>query len=125
MTRILVVEDDKILQAIFKSLLIKAGYEADAASDGEEALSKAIAHEPDLIVLDMQMPNMDGIDFLRAYDVIDSHPRVKVIAFSNTQQSDKVKDALALGVLGYMTKSEYSPRAMIQLIRDTLARNER
>lgn len=72
----------------------------------------------------MQMPNMDGIDFLRAYDVIDTHPKVKVIAFSNTQQPQKVKDALALGALGYMTKSQYSPRALMQLIKDTLARDE-
>ena len=124
MARILIVEDDKILQAIFRSLLIKAGYQVDAASDGQEGLAKANAHEPDLIILDMQMPNMDGIDFLRAYDVIDAHPKVKVIAFSNTQQPQKVKDAIALGALGYMTKSQYSPRALMQLIKDTLARDE-
>ena len=121
MARILIVEDDKILQTIFKSLLTKAGYQVDAASDGQEGLSKAEAHEPDLIILDMQMPNMDGIDFLRAYDIVDTHPTVKVIAFSNTEQPQQVKDAIALGALGYMTKSQYSPRAMIQLIQDALA----
>ncbi len=124
MGRILIVDDDSILRSIFTHLLSRIGYQVDAASDGQEALSKANAHEPDLIVLDMLMPKMDGIEFLRAYDVIKTHPKVKVITFSISDEPQTVKEALALGVIGYMTKSQLSPRGMVQVIEDTLARDK-
>lgn len=124
MGRILIVDDDPILQSIFRNLLTRMGYHVDAASDGQEGLSKANAHEPDLIVLDMLMPKMDGIEFLRAYDVMKTHPKVKVITFSISDEPQKVKDALALGVIGYMTKSHLTPRGMVQVIEDTLARDK-
>lgn len=121
MNRILIVEDDQTLQKVYKTLLTKEGYQVDVASDGAEGLAKANAQEPDLIVLDMLMPNMTGLEFLRAYDVINKHPKVKVIAFSNSDQPERVGDALALGARKYMAKYSFSPKAMVGLIKDTLA----
>ncbi len=94
MTRILVVEDDPTIQKIYRNVLTKEGYEVEVASDGKEGLTKATAKEPDLIILDMLMPNMSGIEFLRAYDIINKHPSVKVIAFSNTEQPQRVSEAM-------------------------------
>jgi CheY-like chemotaxis protein len=62
MTRILVVEDDKNQQELYRLELIDEGYEVDVASDGKEAVSKVEKNRPDLVVLDISMPGMDGIE---------------------------------------------------------------
>lgn len=120
MTRILVIEDDQMLRKIYERVLIKEGYEVDMATDGIEGLKKALENEPDLIVLDMMMPNMNGLEFLRSYDVINAHPKVKVIGFSNTEAPQWINQARALGAVKYMTKYSFSPKAMLGLIKDTL-----
>ena len=121
MKKILVVEDDQTLQKVYRAVLAKEGFQVDVASDGVEGLRKAEADEPDLIVLDMLMPNMTGIEFLRAYDINNKHPNVKVIAFSNSDLPDRVNEAMELGARKYMTKYSFSPKAMVGLIKDTLA----
>lgn len=121
MAKILVVEDDPMLQRIYASVLSKEGHQVEVASDGKEGLRSANANEPDVILLDMRMPNMTGLEFLRAYDVITKHPKVRVIVFTNTEQPLWVKEAMALGARKYMTKHSFSPKAMVQLINDTLA----
>ena len=121
MTKILLIEDDHMLQKMYKTILTKEGYSIETAVDGRDGLNKANANEPDLIVLDMLMPNMNGLDFLRAYDILSKHPKVKVIAFSNTDQPKWVDEAMALGVKKYMAKYSFSPKAMVGLIHETLA----
>lgn len=120
MSRILIVEDDEVVQSIYEALLTKEGYRVEVASDGQEALRKASAKEPDLILLDMLMPSMSGLEFLRAYDLRNQHPHVRVIAFSNVDRPELIRDATALGASRYMTKFNFSPKAMIGLIHDTL-----
>src|SRR5262249_28072367 len=91
-TRILVVQDDPSLRKIYVTMLTKVGFDVAGAFDGEDALRVAAEREPELILLDMMMPRMTGIEFLRAYDVPGKHPTVKVIAFSNTEKLEFVDD---------------------------------
>ena len=121
MSKILIVEDDAFLRKAYVNVLTKEGFEVDFAATGTEALEKATAHEPDLIILDMLMPQMNGIEFLKTYDIKNKHPRVKVIVFSNMSIAETVNEAIALGASNYKTKAFFSPREMVQLIRDTLA----
>lgn len=121
MPKILVVEDDPSLRKIYVTILIKEGYEVAAAVDGKDALRLAGESEPDLILLDMLMPKMNGIEFLRAYDIKGKHPNVKVIAFSNTEKPEYLSEAPKLGATKYMTKYSFTPKAMVGLIKETLA----
>lgn len=121
MSKILIVEDDPFLRKAYVNVLSKEGFEVDFATTGVEALEKATAHEPDLIILDMLMPQMNGVEFLKAYDVKTKHPHVKVIVFSNMSIAEKINEAIELGASNYKTKAFFSPREMVQLIRDTLA----
>lgn len=121
MAKILIVEDDPALRKIYVNILTKEGYDVTAALDGREALALAAQNEPDLILLDMMMPNLNGIEFLRAYDIKGKHPGVKVIAFSNTEKPEFVAEAPKLGVRKYMTKYSFSPKSMVALIKETLA----
>lgn len=121
MSRILVVEDDQMIQKVYRNVLTKEGHEVEVASDGREGLAKAEASEPDLIILDMLMPNMTGIEFLRAYDIAGRHPRVKVLAFSNTDHPGRVEEAMALGARKYMTKYQFSPKGLAAAVAELLA----
>lgn len=120
MAKILIVEDDAFLRKAYVNILTKENFEVEVAADGNDALAKATANEPDLIILDILMPGMDGIEFLKQYDVKNKHPNVKVIVFSNLSIQDKVNEAVELGASNYKTKAFFTPKEMVQLIRDTL-----
>ena len=121
MAKVLVIEDDPTLRKVYVTVLTKEGFEVAEAGNGEEGLRLAEANEPDLILLDMMMPRMSGLDFLRAYDVKVRHPKVKVVAFSATEKVEFVTEAPKLGAAKYLTKFRFSPKAMVQMVRETLA----
>jgi two-component system response regulator VicR len=118
--RILVVEDDANLRKVYVTLLTKEGFDVVEAIDGKAGLRLATEQEPDLILLDMMMPTMNGIDFLKAYDIPGKHPGVKVLAFSATEKADFQAEAARLGAKKYLTKFSFSPKKMVALIRETL-----
>jgi len=120
MKRVLIVEDNPALQKVYVTLLTKEGYDVEFVNDGKQALEKATAAPPDLILLDMMMPNLDGVGFLRAYDIKNKHPNVKVMVFSNTEVPTKVKEAMELGATRYMTKYNFTPKDMVAAIRGVL-----
>ena len=123
MPKILVIEDDEMLRTIYTSVLTKENFTVEAASTGKEGLAVAESFGPDLIILDMLMPEMDGLEFLREYDLKNKHPEVKVIVFSNVTSGDRITEAVDLGAVNYKTKALFSPKEMIGLIRDTLTTN--
>ena len=120
MAHVLIVEDNAALQKIYVTLLTKEGHEVDFANDGKQALEKANARPPDLILLDMMMPHLDGVGFLKAYDIKGKHPKTKVVVFSNTEVPAKVKEALELGASRYMTKYNMTPKDMVAAVRGLL-----
>lgn len=120
MARILIVEDDPFLGRAYTNILTKEGFEVDIATDGELGLEKAQAKEPDLIILDMLMPKMDGLQFLEAYNIKGAHPKVKVIVFSNMSIQEKIDRAVELGATNFKIKAFFSPKEMVGLIRETL-----
>ncbi|MGH8459178.1 MAG: response regulator [Nevskiales bacterium] len=121
MAKVLIVEDDPSLRKIYVSILTKEGFDVTGAFDGKEGLRLASESEPDLILLDMMMPNMTGIEFLRAYDIPGKHPKVKVIAFSNTEQAEFVDESKKLGATAYMAKFRFTPGSLVAMVRETLS----
>ena len=99
--KILVVEDEKSISHFISAVLSTNGYEAMQARTGQEALSMISSHCPDLIILDLGLPDMDGMDILRQLRSWSSLPVVVVSARSH--ERDKV-DALDLGADDYLTK---------------------
>lgn len=115
---ILVVEDDLALNDAYKMILSSSGYSVQTAFNGEEALKAVKAHEPDIIFLDLRMPVMDGIDFLKEYQPKTSHPHVKIIVFSNYDMQREVDEAYQLGAARYVLKAWASPKELIKIVRD-------
>ncbi|MGB4759101.1 MAG: response regulator [Candidatus Saccharimonadales bacterium] len=121
MANVLVVEDEPTLSSAYTTLLKHAGYKVVVAHDGRDALQKATDHEPDIILLDLRMPNMTGVEFLEAYNIKKKHPNVQVIVFSNYDMQDEIDEAYRLGATRYLLKAWASPREILQIIQNTLA----
>jgi DNA-binding response OmpR family regulator len=122
MTRkILAVDDKPELRTLIKSYLTQEGFEVITAADGQEALFAARREKPDLIILDLMMPNMGGYEFMRAYNREADTPII--ILTARIEENDKVL-GLELGADDYMTKP-FSPRELAARVRAVLRRLEK
>lgn len=118
---IVIVEDEHDLAAAYQIILEKNGYKVSVANDGLQALQILEDIEPDLILLDLRMPRIGGIEFLKKYRLNDQHPNVKVIVFSNLDSDKEIEEAYQLGAVKYMLKALASPNDLAKLVADTLA----
>lgn len=119
---ILIVEDEKTLNEAYATILGKEGYRVLSAYDGEEALSILKKSKPDVILLDLRMPNVDGIEFLRRYKSTKpaSGTASQIIVFSNLDMQKEIDQAYELGANKYILKAWASPKELVRLIKDTL-----
>lgn len=120
MARILVVEDDHDLNKAYCIILKHEGHEVVAAFDGKEALDKLVDFKPDLILLDLLMPVMGGLEFLQKWSVPKKHNDVKVLIFTNMENSPEVAEAYKLGAHRCIIKSWTAPHNLARVITDSL-----
>jgi len=120
-TTVLIVEDDAVLRSAYETVLTLEGYATRTAGDGQEALKFAEAKEFDVILLDMLMPTMNGLEFLQAYQALTKHPQTKIIVFSNMSVPSDVKQTMRLGATKYLTKSSFTPKEMASIIKEVLS----
>jgi two-component system cell cycle response regulator DivK len=118
--RILVVEDQEDNRQILRDLLGSVGFEMLEATDGEAALAVAAAHRPDLILMDIQLPTLDGYEATRRIKADATLRDIPVIVVTSYALSGDEDKARAAGCDDYVTKP-YSPRALLAKIRDHLA----
>lgn len=118
---ILIVEDEHDLATAYQIILEKSGYDVSVANDGLQALQILKDCEPELILLDLRMPRVGGIEFLKKYQLHEKHPNVKVIVFSNLDSDKEIEEAYELGAQKYMLKALASPNDLAKLVADTLA----
>jgi CheY-like chemotaxis protein len=118
---VLIVEDEQALNNAYQIILRTAGYNVQVAYNGQEALDSAAEIEPTLILLDLRMPHMDGIEFLRNYKLQQEHPNVRVVVFSNYDMQKEIDDAYKLGADRYILKALASPKELIKIVDDTIA----
>jgi CheY-like chemotaxis protein len=121
MSKILVVEDQLALREGYVTILKKAGYDVFEASDGMAAVIEAERVHPDVILLDLLMPYMDGLTFLRKYDVRTKHTDVSVVIFSNSSAPSKVEEAMEMGAKRYLIKAIVSPKKLLKIVEEELA----
>lgn len=123
MANILVLEDNERINQAYQLILQKEGHKVRVAFDGQEGLEKAAEEEPEIILLDLDMPRMDGLEFLRNYDVRGKHNKVKVVIMSNLDKDKEVEEALRLGAYKYILKAHASPRQLATLINHLINKN--
>jgi len=124
MAKILIVEDEKALNDAYRIILEKEGHTVDIAYNGEEALQKVDDVNPDIILLDILMPKMNGLEFLREYDVLNKHKKTQVIILSNLDMDKEVKQAMELGASRYIVKARLSPKELALLINHLIKKTD-
>ena len=117
--RILVVEDQEDLRGILRTLLTGSGYEMIEAADGQEGVAKAKSVQPDLILMDIQMPVLDGYDATRQIKADPKLAATPVIAVSSFAMKGDEEKARAAGCDHYITKP-YSPVQLLRIVRGYL-----
>ena len=119
--KILIVDDDKIFVKILKDALILGGkgeYEVFVAFDGEEGFSAAEREKPDLIMIDIMMPRLNGIEFLKKVRAQDWGKELHAIMETGLQDFEKMSEVVPLNVRGYFVKANYSIEAIIHEVQE-------
>lgn len=120
MPKLLLVEDDVTLVKMYERKFKSDNYEVEIAYDGEEGIVKASKNPPDLIVLDIMLPKMDG---LQVFKKLRSQPqtfKTPVLLLTNFDQEDAVFECFKLGAVDYLIKSDVTPQQVVAKIENLL-----
>ncbi|HLW59734.1 MAG TPA: response regulator [bacterium] len=119
--RILIVEDDRFLRKAAEAALRRHGFAVLTAADGEEGLRVARAEVPDLVLLDLIMPGLQGFEVLRQLKANDATSKIPVIVMSNLSQDNDMEQALIGGAEAYLIKANLSLDDLVKRIKDLFA----
>ncbi len=115
MKKIMIIEDDKDLQEIYKLNFEGAGYEVMQEFDGLDGISSVVDKKPDIILLDVMMPNMDGFAFLKAMRD-NTSINIPVVVCSNLSDKETYAKAVAAGAVSVLLKVDYSGKQLVDKI---------
>jgi two-component system KDP operon response regulator KdpE len=119
---VLIIEDDIALRKVLNDRLSDDGFITLEAENGEVGLVQALAHHPDLIILDIFMPKMDGISMLAKLRSADSWGKhVNVLVLTNSTDAQTIATVTGYGSIDFLIKSEWSLEALVARIRERLA----
>lgn len=118
---ILVAEDDSFYSKIYQSKLTAEGFDVALAANGNEALKFMQTQIPDLLLLDLIMPEKDGFQTLEELRRDDKTKDLKVIVLTNLSQDEDIKKVRALGVIEYIVKTDISIQDLVRLIKSSLS----
>lgn len=119
----MIIEDDKSLQDIYKINFEVAGFEVDIEGDGLSGIATVIEKKPDIILLDIMMPSMDGFAFLRAVKE-NTSINVPVVVCSNLSDKETYDKAFAAGASAVLLKVDYSGKELVDKIKTILTQNQ-
>lgn len=120
--KILLAEDDLFFQNFYSRKLVEAGFQVEVAGDGNEAIQKLMASKPDLMLLDLIMPNKDGFEVLIERSKHESLKAIPVIIFSTLGQTTDVEKAKKLGATDYVNKTFFDFDVLLAKVNDTIHR---
>ena len=111
--KIVIVEDEEVLLDVLKKKLIVEGYEVVTAMDGEKGLSTIRSEKPDLILLDIMLPKMDGYQIMEAIKKDSKTKTIPVVVISNSGQPVELDKAKKLGAKDWLIKTEFDPNEVL------------
>ena len=113
---ILIIEDEQLLYNLLKQKLQSAGLNVEGAIDGETALEKIAEHAPDLILLDLLLPGIDGFEVLKRLKGNERFKHIPVIVISNLGEAKDINSIIKLGASEYIIKAESSPQEITEAV---------
>lgn len=117
---LLLVEDDPLLVTMYQTKFTTEGFQVFTATDGEAGLELAKTQKPDIIVLDIMMPKLDGIEVLRAVRQDPVLKPIPVLMLSNLSELAKQKEAMELGAQEFLVKANLTPTEVVAKIKQHL-----
>jgi CheY-like chemotaxis protein len=117
---LLLVEDDPLMSRMYQKLFTFEGFQVETANDGAEGLNKAKSFKPDLIMMDIMMPNMNGMDALSKMKGDGDTQHIPVIMLTNLAGQQDREEALSKGATKYIVKSEYDPKQVLDIVKGVL-----
>lgn len=118
--RILIVEDDRFLRELIVRKLSNEGYEVVEAVDGEQGLQKTKEVKPDIVLLDLILPGIDGFEVLTLKKDDPAIAGIPVIVLSNLGQKEDVEKGIGLGAADYLIKAHFTPGEIIEKVQNIL-----
>lgn len=125
MKKILIIDDDEFFPKTLGAVLSKDKYELISAPDGEVGMEKLKSDKPDLIILDLMMPKVDGATFLKTLQEDPDLPKPPVLVSSNLSSVKKISDMMAMGAVGYVIKSDESLQSIVQDIERIIGEHDK
>ena len=116
----LIIEDDKFLADIYLTKLQQAGFQVEVAEDGKSGIQKAQEMRPNVILLDIVMPQVDGFDVLKRLKERSEMKETRFILLTNLGQKENVERGLKLGADAYIVKAHYTPTEVVAKVKEVL-----
>jgi len=127
MAKVLIIEDDPLMSRMYQKIFSFGKYEVETAGDGEEGLEKVNASTPTIILLDVMMPKMNGLQVLEKLKANPATKTIPVVMLTNLAGQQDAEAALAKGAVKYIIKSEHEPEEVFDMVQQIIAgytRNE-
>jgi DNA-binding response OmpR family regulator len=122
--KILIVEDDQIVANIYRNKFSVEGYEVEVALDGQAGMEMLRSFRPDAVVLDLMLPKMTGVDFMKQIRTQSDFQQLPVIVFSNTYLTNMVQEAWKAGATKCLSKANCTPKQVLEVLRTTMNNGE-
>lgn len=120
MKKILLVEDDLFIADIYSTKLSEAGFKVEIIKNGGKVLEKLRKEKPDLLLLDIVLPEFSGWEILREIKKDQNLKDLKIIILSNLGQKEEVEKGLEFGAAKYLIKAHYTPSQVVEEIKEVL-----
>lgn len=118
----LIIEDEQFIRDIYKRQLEKAGIIVDGFSNGAEGLQSISQNKYDIILLDIMLPDLNGLEILKQVKQNPDTKNIPVMMLTNLGQDEVIKEGFSLGAQGYFIKASYTPDQIVQEVKNILAR---
>ena len=118
--KIMIVEDDSFVMDIYQTKLSHEGFEIIESINGVEALNKLAIEKPDMILLDIIMPQMNGLETLEKIKKDERLKDIPIILLSNLSQKEDIAKGMELGAVDYLIKSHFTPSEVLEKIKNNM-----
>src|SRR5580698_8484617 len=120
MKKILIIEDDQVVANVYRNKLTVEGYRAETAADGETGLKLLRTFKPQIVILDLMLPGISGVDVIKEIRKDIEFSKVPTVVFSNTYLTNLIQEAWRAGANKCLSKSSCTPKDVIEIVRSAI-----
>lgn len=118
--RIVIIEDNAMAANIYQATLQRQGFSVDVAADGEKGLASVTAARPDLVLMDLMLPKMDGVELLKRIRANEDLARIPIVVMSNAYTQPRLDALQGAGATKIVPKAKMSPKQLLEIVQEVL-----